>query len=103
MGPWRLQPGSLKLQTACDPLAIVGVDHRRNIGVQFGVQRLGSVGGHLLLDPAPDLIRNRRSQVQVAESGAQVEARAPDHDRAPSLLHQFVDLAMRQLRETARR
>ena len=47
------------------------------------------------LDPLAELGRRRGCKVQVREGGAQVEAGAPDHDRAASLAQSRIDLGVR--------
>ena len=76
-------------------LAIVAASGARLL--QLLVERLRSSLRELVLPAPPDLGRDGRSQVEVRERGAQVQAGAADHDRPPAGREQLVDLAVGEL------
>ena len=67
------------------------------------MERDGPPRGQFALEPFAHRRRGRRPQVELAQRGAQVEPRAPDHDRAPSGLEGRVDLRVRERHELADR
>jgi hypothetical protein len=94
-----VEPGALELGQAGDPLAIVRMHPVGQLRVKLGVQGLRPPLRDLALDLVADLDPHRRVQLHLRQGGAHVEAGAPDHDRAPPLRQQRVNLAPGQIRE----
>ena len=93
----RLDARTLELGQPGDSLAIGRVHTPGQPVGQLGMKRLRTALLDLALDLIPDLAGNARSQVKLCQRRAQVQARAADHDRAPPLCQQPVDLKVGEL------
>ena len=89
-----------QLQRPDDALAVVGVDLRGRPRRAFGeecVQGSRPAALELGLPALAHPLRRRRAQVELGERGAEVQAGAPDHDRAAPGGEQVVDLGVCEL------
>ena len=95
VGGRRFHAGVDELQGARHPPAVGGRQRRRGVriaGGELGVQGPRAVRGE---PPCPALARagrRGRTQLEVGEGGAEVQAGAAHHDRPPACPEQSVDL-----------